>query len=482
MPDMQTYWSTIAPATPEMYLAAAICAILLIDVFAGGERRPRLTGTVTLIALAIGAWVTLQYGGVSTRTVIFDGLYVADPLALVLKLAALLYVAVALLYSRPSLARRAIPGGEYYVLSLTALLGIFVLASAANLLTLYIGVELLALSLYAMIAFDRESPVSGEAAMKYFVLGSIASGMLLYGISLVYGITGSLALDSIALQLASEPSLGMIVGVGFIVVAIAFKYGAAPFHMWVPDVYHGAPTAVTLFVSTAPKFAYFALAYRLLAQGLDGVSPAWTEMIAIVAVLSLIVGNVFAIAQTNLKRMLAYSAIANAGYVLLGFATGTTAGYGAALYYTIVYVLVALGAFGVILLASRRGFEADQLDDYKGLASRDPMLALWMLMLMFSTAGVPPFVGFWAKLAIFEALWQVGALWLIVIGALAAVVGAFYYIRIVKLMYFDEAPAALPRGEAGPTLRFVLGINALATLGLGVVPASLFDICKAVLG
>ncbi|MGD9597880.1 MAG: NADH-quinone oxidoreductase subunit NuoN [Steroidobacteraceae bacterium] len=480
MPETQNWWSTIAPAAPEMYLTAVICAILLIDVFAGGVRRPRLTGTLTLIALAVGAWVTLEYGSVGARTALFDGLYVADPLALVLKLSALLYVAVALLYSRPALARRG-TGGEYHVLALTALLGIYVLASAGNLLSLYIGVELLALSLYAMIAFDRESPVSAEAAMKYFVLGSIASGMLLYGISLVYGLTGTLALDEVALRLTAEPALGMVVGVAFVVVAIAFKFGAVPFHMWVPDVYHGAPTTVTLFLSTAPKFAYFALAYRLLSQGLDGISPTWTEMLAIIGVLSLIVGNVFAIAQANLKRMLAYSAIANVGFILLGFATGTMAGYGAALYYTIVYVLATLGAFGVILLASRRGFEADELEDYKGLQARDPMLALWMMMVMFSTAGVPPFVGFWAKLAIFEALWQVGAVWLIVIGALAAVVGAFYYIRVVKLMYFDDAPAQ-PRGEASGALRLVLGLNALATLALGVVPASLFDLCKAVLG
>ncbi len=481
MPDMHTYWSTIAPAAPEMYLTAAICAILLIDVFAGGARRPRLTGTLTLLALAIGAWVAIEFGAVGERTVLFDGLYVADPLALVLKLSALLFVAVALLYSRPYMERRRIAGGEYYVLALTALLGIFVLASAANLLTLYIGVELLALSLYAMIAFDRESPVSAEAAIKYFVLGSIASGMLLYGISLVYGLTGTLALDEIAQRLTTEPSLGMVIGVAFVVVAIAFKFGAVPFHMWVPDVYHGAPTAVTLLISTAPKFAYFALAYRLLSQGLDGVSATWTQMIAVLAVLSLIVGNVFAIAQENLKRMLAYSAIANVGFILLGFTTGTTSGYQAALYYTIVYVLMTLGSFGVILLASRRDFEADQLDDYKGLHARDPMLALSMLMLMFSTAGVPPFVGFWAKLAIFEALWEAGSLWLVVIGALASVVGAFYYIRVVKLMYFDDAPAQ-PRGDAGRSLRFVLGLNAFAALALGVVPGALIDLCRSVLG
>ncbi|MBX3695016.1 MAG: NADH-quinone oxidoreductase subunit NuoN [Steroidobacteraceae bacterium] len=481
MPDTPTFWSTIAAAAPEAWLVAAMCAVLMIEVFAGGTKRPRLTGTMTLLALAFGAWLTLEYGSVSVRIEAFHGLYVADPLALVLKLGGLLFTAVSLLYSRPYLDRRGIGGGEYYVLALTALLGIHVLASAGNLLSLYIGVELLGLSLYAMVAFDRESGVAAEAAMKYFVLGSIASGMLLYGISLVYGLTGTLALGELAQHLAAEPGLGLIVGAGFIVAAIAFKFGAVPFHMWVPDVYHGAPTPVTLFVSTAPKFAYFALIYRLLAQGLDGLSPTWTQMIAAVAVLSLFVGNVYAIAQTNLKRMLAYSAIANVGFILLGFTTGTVAGYRAALYYMIVYVLMALGSFGVILLASRRGFEADELEDYKGLHARDPLLALSMMMLMFSTAGVPPFVGFWAKLAIFDALWQVGSVWLVVIAALAAIVGAFYYIRIVKLMYFDDAPAQ-PRGEAGVALRFVLALNAFAALALGLVPAALIDVCIRALG
>lgn len=312
--------------------------------------------------------------------------------------------------------------------------------------------------------------------MKYFVLGSIASGMLLYGISFLYGLTGTLAIDELPKHLGTGHDLGLIVGAAFVVAAIAFKFGAVPFHMWAPDVYHGAPTAVTLFVSTAPKFAYFALAYRLLAQGLDGLSSSWTLMLAVIAVLSLFVGNVYAIAQANLKRMLAYSAIANVGFILLGFTTGTVEGYRAALYYTIVYVLMTLGSFGVILMAARRGYEADELVDYKGLHSRDPLLALSMLMLMFSTAGVPPFVGFWAKLAIFEALWQVGSVWLIVIAALAAVVGAFYYIRIVKLMYFDDAPAQ-PRGDAGPALRFVLSLNAFAVLALGLVPAALVDLC-----
>lgn len=473
-------WSSLAPAIPEMYLAAAICVVLMIDVFAGETRRG-LTPTVTLIALATGAALTVTYGNVGERVVLFDGLYVADPLAYFLKLGSILVVGAGLLYSRPSLERRDIGRGEYYVLALTALLGIFVMISANSMLSLYVGVELLSLSLYAMVAFDRENGVAAEAAMKYFVLGAISSGMLLYGVSMVYGLSGTLQLDELAAQLAGDPSLGLIIGLVFIVVSVAFKFGAAPFHMWVPDVYHGAPTPVTLFIGTAPKIASFALAFRLLSDGLGGVSESWTQMLAAVAVASLVLGNVVAIAQTNLKRLLAYSAIANVGFILLGFVAGTARGYEAALYYTVVYVVMALGTFGVMLLASREGFEADELDDYKGLHARDPLLALLMLMLMFSTAGIPPFVGFWAKLGIFQALWEAGHLWLIVIGALTSVIGVFYYLRIVKLMYFD-APAGQPAAERRGSLRFVLGINAFAVLVLGLWPGALLDICARVLG
>jgi NADH-quinone oxidoreductase subunit N len=479
MTDTPTFWNTILAAAPEAWLTFAICAVLMIDVFAGG-RLSRRTATATLVALALAAVVCVEFGAVSRASLRFDGLYIADPLALVLKLAAVVFVAVALLYSRPFLERRGMVGGEYYVLALTALLGIFVLASAANLLTLYIGVELLSLSLYAMVAFDRDSSVAGEAAMKYFVLGAIASGMLLYGMSLLYGLTGTLALGEIAQRLTVEPSGGLLLGAVFVVAAIAFKFGAVPFHMWVPDVYQGAPTSVTLFVATAPKLASFALAFRLLSEGLPGLAPTWTTMLAVIAVLSLVAGNLLAIAQTNLKRMLAYSAIGNVGFILLGFAAGTPAGYQAALYYTIVYVLMALGSFGVILLAGRRGFEADMLDDYKGLHRRDPLLALSMMVLMFSTAGVPPFVGFWAKLAVFQALWEVGAVWLIVAGAAMSVIGAYYYLRVVKLMYFDDAPDA-PRGEGSAPLRFVLALNTFAALALGVVPGALLDLCARVL-
>lgn len=470
---------SVLPALPEIYLAIAICMVLLVDVFAG-RAAPRVTPTLTLLVLAAGAALLLTFAQVPSSVELFSGMYVTDPLANLLKLLAMLFVAVSLLYSRHYLESRGLLKGEYYVLVLTALLGIFVMISAGSLLTLYIGVELLALSLYALVAFDRDNGVAAESAMKYFVLGAIASGCLLYGMSLVYGLGGSLLFSELAVALQGPASLGLIMGVVFLVVGVAFKFGAVPFHMWVPDVYHGAPSSVTLFVATAPKIASFALAFRLLAGGLEGISETWTQMLAIVAVLSALVGNVVAIAQTNLKRMLAYSAIGNVGFILLGFVAGTEQGYEAALYYTIAYVIMTLGSFGVILLASRAGFEADELDHFKGLHARDPLLALMMMCLMFSTAGIPPFVGFWAKLQIFEALWASNHLALVVFAAAVSVIGVFYYLRVVKIMYFD-APGDLPTTERHTGVRLALGLNALAVLVLGLFPQSLLSLCEQVL-
>jgi len=476
MPETIMTWQSITPAIPEIYLVAAICLLLLVDAFAGQTRRG-LTPTLTLIALAVGAALTVMYGNVPQRTILFDGMYVADELAYVLKLCGFLFVAFGLLYSRDYLEERGIQRGEYYVLTLTALLGIFVLVSANSMLTVYIGVELLALSVYAMAAFDRDSGIAAESAMKYFVLGAIGSGALLYGMSMIYGMTGTLDLQEISSRLHEPPNLGVTIGLVFVVVAVAFKLGAVPFHMWLPDVYQGAPTSVTLFIGTAPKIAYFALTLRLLAHGLGGTVVEWSQMLGALAVLTLVVGNVVAIVQTNLKRMLAYSTISNVGFIVLGFTAGTPDGYTAALYYTLIYILVALGSFGVILIASRKGFEADHLDHYKGMYKRDPLLALAMMMLMFSTAGVPPFVGFWAKLRIFQALWETNHVWLVVISAAMSVVGAFYYLRVIKLMYFDAPPAEYPPPQHSAGVRAALGVNALAVLVLGVLPAPLLDLC-----
>jgi len=472
--------ASLAPALPEIYLTAAICLVLLVDVFAGVAAR-RLTPTLTLLVIGIGAALTLQYAQVGQAMTLFSGMYVADPLATLLKLLTMLFVAVALLYSRHFLETRGLLKGEYYVLALTAMLGIFVIISAGSLLTLYIGIELLSLSLYALVAFDRDSGVAAESAMKYFVLGAIASGCLLYGMSLVYGLTGSLLLNEIAASLQGPPSLGLIMGVVFLVVGVAFKFGGVPFHMWVPDVYHGAPTSVTLLVATAPKIASFALAFRLFAEGLGNTEDTWIQMLTIVAVLSALLGNVIAIAQTNLKRMLAYSAIGNVGFILFGFVAGNEQGYEAALYYTVVYVLMALGAFGAMLLAGTRGFEADEIEHYKGLHARDPLLALILMALMFSFAGVPPLVGFWAKLQIFQALWESGHLALVVFAAAVSVIGLFYYLRIVKILYFD-APGELPVPERHGGVRLALGLNALAVVLLGLFPQTLIELCVRALG
>jgi NADH-quinone oxidoreductase subunit N len=318
--------------------------------------------------------------------------------------------------------------------------------------------------------------------MKYFVLGAISSGALLYGFSIVYGVTGTLQLDELAIAVreVGPGNIGLVFALAFIIVGIAFKFGAVPFHMWIPDIYHGAPTPVTLFIGAAPKVASFILAIRVLAEGMDAMLPTWQGMLIALSVLSMVLGNVVAIAQTNLKRMLAYSTISHVGFILLGVLAGTTDGYRAAMYYTMVYVIMSVGSFGVILALSREGFEADQLDDYRGLARKSPWFAAIMLMLMFSLAGVPPFVGFWAKLAVIGAVLNVDLWWLAAVAVVLSVVGAFYYLRVVKLMYFDE-PTDMSTVQAGGTVRTVLSLNGLAVLALGIFPSILIDVCARVL-
>ena len=467
-------------AAPEIFLLTAACVILLADLFIDDARR-QVTFVLSLIALAGTAWVTARTG-VDARTVGWHGTYVADPVGSLLKVVAYGAVAVAFLYSYGYLQKRGILKGEFFVLGLFALLGIMVLISANSLVTLYLGVELLALSLYAMVAFNRESGTAAEAAIKYFVLGSIASGCLLYGMSIVYGVTGTLELGKVSeAVLALGPNqIGLLFGLAFIIVGVSFKFGAVPFHMWVPDVYHGAPTAVTLFLSSAPKLASFALAYRLLAEGLAGLADGWQDMLIVVSVLSMAIGNVVAIAQTNLKRMLAYSTISHVGFILLGILAGTSQGYESALYYTIAYVIMSVGGFGMIILLSRAGFEADSLEDFKGLNARSPWFAAVMLMLMFSMAGVPPFIGFWAKLAVIQAVLDVRLLWLAVVAVVFSVIGAYYYLRVVKLMYFDE-PVERRTLEGSGALRFVLSVNGLAVLVLGMYPGLLLAVCAAVI-
>lgn len=469
-----------AAAAAEIFVLGAICAILLVDLFLDDAKR-WISFALTLVALVGAAFVTVNFA-VDERVTAFNGAFIADPMGDVLKLFAYGTVGVALLYARESLQQRGLFKGEYFVLALLALLGIMVMTSAGSLLTIYLGVELLALSLYSLVAIDRDAEVPAESAMKYFVLGAIASGMMLYGFSIVYGLTGTLQLDELAIAVREigPDKLGLLFGLAFIVAGLAFKFGAVPFHMWVPDVYHGAATPVTLFIGSAPKIAYFVLAIRVLAEGLGAMVESWQGMLIVLTVLSMAIGNVVAIAQSNLKRMLAYSTISNVGFILLGILAGTTAGYRAAMYYTFVYVIMAIGSFAMILLLSRKGVEADNLDDFRGLNRKSPWFAAVMAMLMFSTAGVPPFVGFWAKLAVLGAVVEVGLEWLAVVAVVFSVIGAYYYLRVVKLMYFDE-PAEEVELQAGGTMRALLSLNGLAVLLLGIFPSVLIEICARVL-
>ena len=471
----------ISPAFAEIFLAVGICVVLITDLFLPQARRD-ITYVLALLCLVGTAWISSAIELGSSPTVLFSGLFIADPLSQFLKIFAIAIVGVAFVYSREYLRERDLYRGEYYVLGLFALLGIMVMISAFSLLTMFLGLEMLSLALYAMVAFDRESPIAAEAAMKYFVLGAIASGILLYGMSIIYGVTGSLQLDQLAANLmASGPgqwSAGL--GVVFILVGVAFKFGAVPFHMWLPDVYQGAPTSVTLFIGTAPKIAAFAMAIRLLVEGLGPEAATWQPMLTVLAVLSLAVGNILAIAQTNIKRMLAYSAIAHVGFILLGLLAGNEAGREAALFYTLIYVIMAAGAFGMVILMSRAGFEADRLDDYKGLNARSPWFAGIMLVLMFSLTGLPPFAGFFAKWSILAALVDADKIWLAALAVLFSVIGAFYYLRVVRLMYFDQGlDRTAP--EAGLDLRILLSLNGLALLALGLFPNWLLRICTAVM-
>jgi NADH-quinone oxidoreductase subunit N len=467
-------------ATPEIFLALAACAILTLDLFLSDAQR-QWTGVLAVISLCLTALLAALQP-VSGKITALGGLFELDRMAQVLKIVTLLTVAVVFVYSTDYLKRRAILKGEYYVLGLFATLGAMVLISAGSLITLFLGLELLSLCLYAMVAFDRDSVIAAESAIKYFVLGSMASGTLLYGMSIVYGVTGNLELAAIAAAVHGgiSANVGLLFGIAFLIVGLGFKLGAVPFHMWIPDVYEGSPTCVTVFIGTASKLAAFALIMRVLPEALAASQPDWSQMLVVLAVLSMAIGSIVAIAQTNIKRMLAYSTISHVGYVLLGILSGTAQGYQAALFYMISYVIVASGAFGVILLLARQGFEADKLVDFKGLNARSPWFAGMMAILMFSLAGVPPFVGFWAKLGVVQAVLGVSYTWLAVVAVLFSVVGAFFYLRIVKLMYFDDPT---DRAEIGGStlMRTVLSANALLVFALGVVPGALIALCQRAL-
>lgn len=465
-------------AFSEIFMLSMACIILLADVYLVHRHR-KLAYGLTLFTLAALFMLSVCQFSHPPQTA-FTGLFVSDPLSALLKAAITLSTFFVVVYSRTYLEDRGLFKGEYFVLILFAVLGMMIMVSAGNFLSMYLGLELLSLALYAMVAIHRDSREASEAAMKYFVLGAIASGMLLYGMSMIYGATGSLELATISQRLTTDitQSNVLVFGLVFIVAGVAFKLGAAPFHMWAPDVYQGAPTAVTLFLGSAPKLAGFALAYRLLVDGLGGLVDQWSMMLMILSVLSIGVGNVIALSQTNIKRMLAYSAIAHMGYMLLGILSGTESGYAASLFYTLTYTLMTIGVFGVILLLSRAGHEADKLDDLRGLAKRSPWFALVMLILIFSMAGVPPFVGFWSKWFVLREVVNAGYLWLAAVAVFFAIIGAFYYLRIIRLMYFESDD--LVEFKASADIKTLLSLNGVSVLLLGIMPSSLLALCLAV--
>jgi NADH-quinone oxidoreductase subunit N len=471
---------------PEALLLVAALLTVLNDAFSVNSKGRRVTYLIALISsLVASAWYFVLARN-PTAMHFFTNMYVVDQMASVLKAFVCLGFALTLIYSRRYVEERNLAGGNLYMLGMFSLLGQLVMISGNNMLTLYLGLEMMSLSLYALIGLRREDATSSEAAMKYYVLGALASGFTLYGISMMYGATGSLDLQDIYHVLASgRVNNGVLLfGVVFVVVGVAFKMGTAPFHMWVPDVYQGSPTAMTLLVGAGPKVAAFAFGFRFLVDGMLPLAVDWQQMLVIVAALSLIIGNVMGLVQTNIKRLLAYSAISNQGFVLLGLIGGVFNGnaenagsaYGSAMFYSVVYLLSTLAVFGVLLMISRRGVEADQIDDLKGLNQRSPWTAFVMLILMFSLAGIPPTVGFYAKLSVLSTVVNAGFVWLSVLAVLCSLVGAFYYLRIVKVMYFD-APIDETPVEANMGTRTVLTINGLAILVLGVVPGPLLSLC-----
>jgi NADH-quinone oxidoreductase subunit N len=468
--------ATMAPAAAEILLLLLASALLIVDLFVKKESR-HVTYWLAIAALVGCALVALATLG-QARQITFNGMFVADFMSQLVKALTLLSVAATLVLGRGHLEARGLLTGEYLCLALFGALGMMVMISANHFLTLYLGLELMALAQYAMVALQRDSARATEAAMKYFVLGALASGLLLYGLSMIYGATGSLELTRVAYAIEHGTARATLAAFGlvFVVAGIAFKLGAAPFHMWIPDVYHGAATPTTLVIGAAPKLAAFVFVMRLLANGLQGMTTDWQQMLVFLAVASIAVGNIVAIAQTNLKRMLAYSTIAHMGFLILGILSGTDNGYSSALFYVITYTIMTLGSFGMILLLSRAGFEAESIDDFRGLNQKSKWYAFVMLVLMFSLSGIPPTAGFFAKLSVLQAVLEAGYTWLVVFAVLLSVVGAFYYLRIVKVMYMDP-PAGEITIEPSAGTRWVLSGMGIATLAIGVAPAPLMDLC-----
>ncbi|MFC1602609.1 NADH-quinone oxidoreductase subunit NuoN [Pseudomonadota bacterium] len=479
---MQFEASNMIAVAPELFILTLACLVLVVDLFLQDEQRI-VTYAITQLGLLFAIFLTLSADQTGVQ-IAFDGSYIRDGMSDVLKVSIFIITMGAFVYAKEYLQEHKLFKGEYYVLGLFAVLGMMVMVSSQSFLTAYLGLELLSLSLYALVAFDRDSKTGSEAAMKYFVLGAIASGMLLYGMSMIYGATGALNFGPVTAALAGTgmENTVLVFGLVFVVIGLAFKLGAVPFHMWMPDVYHGAPTPVAQFIGSAPKIAAFALAMRLLVDGMMPLQSDWQPMLIILAVLSMALGNVIAVAQTNIKRMLAYSTISHVGFIMMGILAGTAEGYSASMFYAIIYAVTSLGGFGIVILLSRKGFEAENLDDYKGLHQRSPWFAAMMMLFMFSMAGVPPTVGFWAKLFVLDAVVSVGLTWVALVGVFFSIIGAFYYIRIIKLMYFDKPVGDAEVVTANLDTQVVLSVNGVMMLVLGILPASLLAVCVKAIG
>jgi NADH-quinone oxidoreductase subunit N len=466
--DTSTLWS----ATPEIFLLSAIVVVLLLDLFL---TKPFKQATYYLTQASLLITGALAFNLINEpQTIIFGGSFILDNMASIFKVFMVGSTMVAMVYTRHYLVQHSLFRGEYFILVMLSVLGMMVMVSGYSLLTLYLGLEILSLSLYTLIAIARERAGAVEAALKYFVLGAIASGLLLYGMSMIYGISGSLNINEIAsfasgANLASRETLILNFGLVFLVIGIAFKLGAVPFHMWVPDVYQGAPTSVTLFLSTVPKVAAVAMLVRILVDGLGSMHAYWADLFMILAVLSIALGSVVALMQTNIKRMLAYSTISHVGFIMLGFVTGVVSGYGAAVFYVLVYILMSLAAFGMIILLNKKGFEADQISDFRGLSKHSPWFALMMLVTMLSMAGVPPFIGFYSKFFILQQVISAGFVTIAVIAVVFAVISAYYYLQIIKSMYFEETDKEVDI-VAPIDMQLILSINAVLILVVGLFP------------
>ncbi len=469
----------LVPAIPEMVMLAMTCLVLVVDLFLPQEKRgfTLLLSVLTLILTLVAIIMVAPVNSISS----FGGSFVLDQLAVTLKLAVCGIGILVFVYSRDYLIDHDIYKGEYYVLGLFATLGMMIMISAHSFLMIYLGLELLSLSLYSMIAFNRKSLRASESAMKYFVLGAMASGLLLYGISIFYGITGTLDINLLSSTVSSQVDKNPVAfafALTFIVVGLAFKLGAVPFHMWLPDIYQGSPTSVTLFIGTAPKIAGFAMTIRLLVDGLSELQIDWSQMLIVLSIASMAIGNIIAIAQTNFKRMLAYSTISHVGFILLGILAGTANGYASAMFYTITYAITSSVSFGVLILLNRKGFEAENISDLAGLNHSNPWYAAMLSIAMFSMAGVPPTVGFYAKLSVLQSVISVDLTWVAIVAVLLSVVGLFYYLRVVKVMYFDEIDEnQVTTIKPALDVKVLLSANGLSLIGLGIFPSLLMAYC-----